>query len=29
MQDTITVAKELLGCFLVHKTPDGITKAKL
>ena len=29
MQDTIVVAKGLLGCFLVHKTLEGITKGKI
>lgn len=29
MQDTIVVAKGLLGCFLVHRTLEGITKGKI
>ncbi len=29
IRDTITVAKELLGCCLVHKTPAGITKGQI
>ena len=28
-RDTIIVAKELLGCILVHKTASGITKGKI
>jgi DNA-3-methyladenine glycosylase len=28
-RDTITVAKELLGCYLIHKTSDGITKGQI
>lgn len=28
-RDTITVAKELLGCYLIHKTPDGTTKGQI
>jgi DNA-3-methyladenine glycosylase len=28
-RDTIIVAKELLGCILVHKTTSGITKGKI
>jgi DNA-3-methyladenine glycosylase len=29
MQETLIIAKELLGCFLVHKTLDGITKGRI
>ncbi len=29
LQDTILVAKGLLGCILVHRTLDGITKGKI
>ena len=29
IRDTIIVAKELLGCFLVHRTPEGIIKGKI
>ncbi|WP_048191995.1 DNA-3-methyladenine glycosylase [Methanobacterium sp. SMA-27] len=29
IQDTIVVAKGLLGCFLVHRTLEGITKGKI
>lgn len=28
-RDTITVAKELLGCYLVHKTAAGVTKGQI
>jgi DNA-3-methyladenine glycosylase len=29
MQETLIIAKELLGCFLVHRTLDGITKGRI
>jgi len=28
-RDTVTVAKELLGCLLVHHSPEGITAGKI
>ncbi len=29
MQDTLVVAKKLLGCFLVHRTLEGTTKGQI
>jgi DNA-3-methyladenine glycosylase len=29
LQDTLVVAKKLLGCFLVHTTIEGITKGQI
>ena len=29
VQDTLKVAKELLGCFLIHMTPEGVSKGRI
>lgn len=28
-QDTLTIAKSILGCFLIHRSPDGLTVGRI